>query len=300
MLQFVGVGPIRVSFRALILWLCLFSMAPVAGDETRPLAVVASIQPLQWLVERVGGEAVEARALVGPGQSPATYEPTPKQMASLARARLYVRVGVPFERAWLDRMLAASPQMSVLDLRDGLKLRPMAPSHHHHGDGSETEALDPHVWTSPRNLIHMAGVLRDRLARLDPTREATYGQNYRRLVGDLEALDHEIRSLLEGKGVRRFLVYHPSWGYFADTYGLEQIPIEREGKPPGPRSLAALIERARAEGLETVLVQRQFDRRTAQTLAQAIGGRVCAVDPLAYDLPTSLREVAGYIAGQAP
>jgi zinc transport system substrate-binding protein len=255
---------------------------------------------LQWLVEQVGGESVEVSALVGPGQSPATYEPTPRQMATLTDSRLYVRVGVPFERAWLDRITAASPGMSVLDLREGLKLRAMESSGHRHGEGPGREALDPHVWTSPTNLIHMARVLRDRLIELDPERESAYRRNHQRLVCELEALDHEIRDRLEVVGAKRFLVYHPSWGYFADTYGLEQIPIEHEGKAPGPRSLAALVERARAENLDTILVQRQFDQRTAQTLADAIGARVRTVDPLAYDLPESLRQVADYIAGDAP
>jgi len=283
-------------FRTVILcWVLLWS-APVFSDS-RPLSVVTSIQPLKWLVEQVGGEAVEARALVGPGQSPATYEPTPRQMAALAHTRLYVRVGVPFEHAWLDRIIGAGHGMSVLDLRDGLELRTLQSSDHHHGEGPG--GPDPHVWTSPANLVQMAGALRDRLVLLDPTHEPIYRRNHERLVGELGALDREVRDRLAA-GARRFLVYHPSWGYFADTYGLEQIPIEQEGKAPGPRSLADLIDRARTEGLKIILVQRQFDQRTARALADAIDARVCTVDPLAYDLPASLREVAGCIDGAAP
>jgi len=284
-------------FKSVILcWVLLWSAPVFSGSN--PLSVVTSVQPLKWLVEQVGGEAVEARALVGPAQSPATYEPTPRQMASFAQARLYVRVGVPFEHAWLDRIVAAAPGMSVLDLSDALELRPLEPSDHHHGKGPG--GPDPHVWTSPANLVQMAGALRDRLVLLDLAHESIYRGNHERLVGELEALDREIRDRLAAAGARRFLVYHPSWGYFSDTYGLEQIPIEREGKAPGPRSLAGLIDRARSEGLKTILVQRQFDQRSAGAVADAIGARVCTVDPLAYDLPASLREAADCIGGASP
>jgi zinc transport system substrate-binding protein len=93
------------------------------------------------------------------------------------------------------------------------------------------------------------------------------------------------------------MVFHPAWGYFADAYGLTQIPIENEGKRPGPRSLNALIEQARREGIRVVLVQPQFDRRAAEQVADAIGGRVIAIDPLDSNYFDTLRRMARLIAG---
>jgi zinc transport system substrate-binding protein len=87
-------------------------------------------------------------------------------------------------------------------------------------------------------------------------------------------------------------VFHPSWGYFADAYGLTQIAVESAGKEPGPRTLADLIDWGRKEQVRVIFVQQQFSRRAAETVAQAIGATVIAVDPLAENYLDNLREVA--------
>jgi zinc transport system substrate-binding protein len=266
------------------------------------LETFVSVRPLQWLMDRIGGERIETHTLVPPGRSPATYDPGPREMARLADARLYVRVGVPFERAWMPRIRAANPQMAVLDLREAVQLRAMEPGHGH-GDGDAAghgHGLDPHVWTSPPNLIAMAALARDRLSALDPDGAPGYAERHDRLVEELRDLDRQIRALLARTDQRRFLVFHPSWGYFADTYGLEQLPVEREGKSPGARALGALIAEAREAGIGVVFVQPQFSQRAARTLAEAIGARVVVADPLAYDVPAGLLELTRHIAGQTP
>ncbi len=88
------------------------------------------------------------------------------------------------------------------------------------------------------------------------------------------------------------MVFHPSWGYFADRYGLQQIAIEKSGKTPSIRQLGKLIEQARKAGVKTIIVQPQFSRRDAETIAQEIGGKVVAIDPLAYDIPATLLKMA--------
>ena len=106
-----------------------------------------------------------------------------------------------------------------------------------------------------------------------------------------EALDRELHALLDPLPNRGFMVFHPAWGYFADSYGLAQVPIEHEGKEPGARALAALIDQANRENIKVVFVQPQFDKRSATQVARAIGGAVVAVDPLAADYVDNLRRV---------
>lgn len=271
-----------------------------------PLQVFASVPPVQTFVEKVGGGQVQARTMVQPGHSPATYDPTPQQIAALARTDLYVRIGVPFEDAWMRRIRAASPDMRILDARAGIDLRAIeAHDHgeegHHHGDGHDHHAgeaaRDPHVWTSPPLVKQIAANIRDALAELDPSHGDLYERNYQAFAAELDSLDREIRKLLADLLTRKFMVFHPAWGYFADTYGLTQIPIEKEGKEPGPRSLAALIEQARREGIRVIFVQPQFDRKSAQRVARAIDGEVIAIDPLAPSYLENMRRVAHRIAG---
>ena len=88
------------------------------------------------------------------------------------------------------------------------------------------------------------------------------------------------------------MVFHPSWGYFADAYGLEQIPIEMEGKEPKPSQLRRLIEFARERGIKVIFVQPQTSTKNAETIARAIGGQVIVADPLAEDWIGNLRQQA--------
>lgn len=268
--------------------------APAGATSPAPLQVFVSILPQKDFVERVAGRRAEVSVLVGPGQSPATYEPTPRQMARLASARIYFRIGVPFETAWLERIRAANPGLAIVDTAAGIPRRPVevAPGGPPVAGGLE----DPHVWTDPARVKVMARAIRDALTRLDPMSAEEYARNEAGFEADLDALDAEIRSLLSAAAGRTFLVFHPSWGYFADAYGLRQIPVESEGKEPGPRSLASVIERARALGIRVVFVQEQFSRRTAEVIARQIGGRVVAVDPLAEDFQANLRRVATALA----
>ena len=88
------------------------------------------------------------------------------------------------------------------------------------------------------------------------------------------------------------MVFHPSWGYFARAYGLEQVPIEIEGKEPKPAELEYLIKHARDHGIQMIFAQPQFSWQAAQTIARSVGGKVIFVDPLAQDWTNNLREVA--------
>jgi zinc transport system substrate-binding protein len=101
---------------------------------------------------------------------------------------------------------------------------------------------------------------------------AEYQTNLARFLADIDALDRDITRLLSGIGQRRFLVYHPAWGYFAKQYGLEQVAIEAEGKEPSPVRLMALVRWAREQSVKTVFVQKGFSTKGAEAIAREIGG----------------------------
>lgn len=293
-----------MSHIARSLFLLLLACAALPGwaaAQGQLLQIFVSIPPQKYFVERVGGDHVQVSVLVGAGQSPATFEPTPGQMAGLSRAQLFYRIGVPFESVWMQRLLALNPNMSVLDARQGLQLRQLEPAggHRHDDDrGLQQEhAADPHVWLSPARVRTMAAALRDRLSELDPAHSADYQAGFKALDDDLVQLDLQIRERLSALEAREFMVFHPSWGYFADDYGLRQIPIESEGKEPGARTLARLVQQARAQGIQVIFVQRQFSQAQAHALAQQLGARVVAIDPLSEQYIDNLLRVADAIAG---
>ena len=257
-------------------------------DPGAKIKIFVSILPQAYFVERIGGDRVDVSVMVGPGSSPATYEPVPRQMVEIGKAQLFFRIGVPFENVWMDRLSKTNPKMKVIDTRRGIKLLPMKTRHHNQKSGLK----DPHIWTSIRLVKIQAQNICDALISLNPADKVYYQNNLRAFIDDLNNLDAEIIESLKGIRVRKFMVFHPAWGYFARDYGLDQIPIEIGGKEPGARELANLIEEAKKDGIKIIFVQKQFSEKSAEALADAIGGRIIQIDPLARDYLNNMKMIA--------
>ncbi len=272
----------------------LLAAGSVAVEAKAALNVTVSIVPQKYFVQKVGGDLVEVAVMVRPGASPATYEPRPAQMAALSRSRIYFAVGVPFEEVWLPKIAAASRNMKVVHTEAGVERVAMAA----HGFGPRIEEgrhgpLDPHIWLSPPLVKIQAQTIFEALAETDPERRSFYEKNFKAFEAELEALDSELKAAFEKLGERNhLLVFHPAWGYFADAYGLKQVPVESEGKAPSPKDLKALIEQARRLKVKVVFVQPQFSTKSAEIIAQAVGGRVVPIDPLAENWAENLRRAA--------
>lgn len=263
----------------------------VADTTARKVAV--SVLPLASIVEAIGGDHVEVTVMVPPGTSPATFEPTPRQMAGLESSVLYVSMGLPREQSWLSQIRAIHPDLPVLDLPAIVETRPI--DRHGHGHGSEHERPDPHIWLGPKQLRTAARAIRNALIRIAPRLAPDFAANARDWLARLDAADEIARERLGPHAGRAFLVFHPAFGYLADAYGLRQIPIEQRGMTPGPRMIAAAIEAARAEDIRVVFVQAQFSEDSARTIAAEIDGRVVRLDPLAADpIDTILAATAAF------
>jgi zinc transport system substrate-binding protein len=186
--------------------------------------------------------------------------------------------------------------MRVVDTTEGIERMPMAAHRHLEGDGQlsavEPERPDPHVWLSPALVKVQAHTVCETLAALDPGHREVYEENLERFVAEVDALDGEIRELLGGLEATKFLVFHPSWGYFARDYGLEMVPVEVGGQEPGAAELAAFIEEARVEDVRVIFAQPEFSTRAATVIAGEIDGQVLLASPLAPDWPDNLRRVA--------
>lgn len=275
----------------------LYSMGAGAWAGER-IPVFVTIAPQAYFVQQIGKNRVDVQVLVDPGADPHTYEPRPQQMVALSQTRLYLAIGIEFEKARLEKIRAMNPNMRVVHTDHGIMKLPMA-THggHQTGDAHGQEhhppgSLDPHIWLSPPLVILQARSILTALQSVDPAHGSAYEANYRAFILELVDLDAYLRTTFRGLKGSSFMVFHPSWGTFAHTYGLNQVPIEVEGKSPKPAQLKELIERARSQGIKVVFVQPQFSTKNARQISKAIGGRVVPVDPLARDWATNLRHVA--------
>ncbi len=263
---------------------------------------VVSILPQKFFVEKIGGDRVNVSVMVEPGADPASYEPRPRQMVMLGRAEVYFAVGVPFEKSWLPRFKEINPRLDIVPTQEGIRLFPMG---HEKGRGkarhpSDKEIMDPHVWLSPPLVMIQARNIVTALIKKRPEDAEYFRRRYLSFVQSVAGLDLEIFKMFQASGVGQarkgiFMVYHPCWGYFARAYGLKQIAIEQEGKEPKPAYLAKLAGIAKKLGIESILIQPQYSKRSAQAVADSIGAVLVTADPLAYDWAANLLSVAGKI-----
>ncbi len=274
----------------LSLGLLLLACGPNPSAPEKPIVAV-SVAPQAFFAAQLLGDAAQVMAMVPNGANPTTHEPTLRQLQSLSRAILYVKVGhphFPFEAAWLDAILA-NPELAGSGPAfwiDGFA-------------GVDVHDDDPHLWVVPRYagilVANMQRALRERL----PEHAAEIDANAVKIQVEIEATGNAVRALLADKQGQQFMVFHPAWGHFAREYGLRQVAIEEHGKEPDARGLAQRIREARAAGIATLFAQPQFARASAQVIAEEIGAQVEVLDPLAYAWHDNLRSAARKIAGAA-
>jgi zinc transport system substrate-binding protein len=272
--------------------------------DDRPVLAL-SILPQSYFASRILGPEEEARVrimtLVGPGQNPHSYEPTPRQMADLAAARAWVLSGTEFEIALRPKVEALFPRLVIIDGTAGVRFRALTAGEL---DGDDHEGgIDRHTWLGHKPARIMAGHILAALYEIDSPGEAAYRKNYQALISDMDREFGALREKLSPQRGRVVFVYHPAFGYFLDEFGILQEAVEIDGKEPTPRALNSLIERARREGAAAIFVQAQFPVNTAKTAARAAGAVLAPLDPLAPDWLANIRlmgEVLRQNAGAAP
>ena len=279
-----------------ILFACQFYQICYAS-ESDVNNVFVSILPQKYFAERVAGEHVKVSVMVGKGQSPATYEPTPRQMALLDKSQLYFQIGVPFESIWIDAISELNSELKIIQCCTELSIRHGVGHSNNHLE-EEENAIDPHIWTSPANAKYIALKIKNALIDSYPVYENEFEINYSRLIRDLDKLDQDIKSSLAQLENRYIIVSHPSWGYYAEAYNLIQMPIEVEGKEVRAKSLVKLIEFAKSKNINRVFVQKQFNKNSAEIIAREIAADVVELNPLAEDYIANLYYVTDAISNR--
>jgi zinc transport system substrate-binding protein len=312
----------KMRLKSIILALLLVFLTGAGLKAEEKLQVHVSIVPQKYFVEQITKELADVDVLVTPGKSPATYSPTPAQIKKITRADVYFRIGVSFENGFLHKIASIAPDIRVVDTRKGIVLRDMEAhiheedhhGHDHHGhDGKKDQHLhgeepngsgheetaagkDPHIWMSPMLVKQQAATMTEALGELAPAHAVRFRDNFEAFVQKLDQLHTRLKTLLAPLEGQNFFVFHPAFGYFADAYGLQQIPVETMGRSPKGKELSAIIKLAKQENARIIFVQPQFDRQAAQKIADAVNGAVVSINPLAYDYLDNMEQMANTIA----
>ncbi len=268
--------------RTLILSLLLILAGPARAE------VVTSILPLQSWAQELLAEKVTVEVLVGPGQSPALYEPTAKQLVMLSGSKLFFRIGVPFEAALVPRLQRMFPKLEIIELGQSIRRQdwPQVDPHTPSPDG------DPHVWLDPAHAATLITEMSDVLAARYTYDAAEIRTRAAALVSRFGDLDARLAAMLVPLQGQEILAYHPALGYFASAYGLKQVAVESGGTEPGARHLSRLAARMKEQSLRILVVEPQFAPQRARSVAQSMDLTVVVLDPLAVDLVAELDRFA--------
>jgi zinc transport system substrate-binding protein len=299
----------------------LFILSSIIGilNATTP-QITVSILPQKYFVEKITKDKFDVNVMVQPGASPHTYEPKTSQMKALSASKVYFATGVSFENVWLDKFKKNAKDTLFVDLSDGIEKLAMGKHEHHDEDEHEEhkdehkahehddhedeakdnhdgeDGLDPHIWLDPVLVKIQAKNIYDTMAKIDAQNAGFYKANYEQFLKELDELDANLKTILAPFKDKAFMVFHPSWGYFAKRYDLLQIPIEMEGKEPKPNELVELIKDAKVHNIKIVFVSPQFSQKSANTISQNIDAKVATIDPMVSNWSEGLILTAKEIA----
>lgn len=267
-----------------VLLLFLSAILPPTAVSSPPLRVFVTLPPQAYFVERLGGDQVVVDVLLAPGRSHHTYEPTPQDLVRLSKSEVYFRIGAPFENALATKLAFTLDEIEIVNTQDQVELVQVSESD---GEGKP----DPHFWLDPVRMKSVAQVMAETLIRLRPESAVVFRENLRVLELDLETLDQNLETKLAPYRGQSVYVFHPAYGYLLNRYGLKQVAIERDGKEPGPRDLAFILDQMKANQVRVLFVQPQFSPRTAKTLSESLDLAVVTLDPLARDYIANLESI---------
>ncbi|MCI1930308.1 MAG: zinc ABC transporter substrate-binding protein [Clostridia bacterium] len=256
-----------------------------AEPKEKPIIAV-TIVPEETFVKAVCGDLDDVITMVPPGNSPENYEPTPEQMEKFSKASLYFSIGVPTEEA---NILPNVGDVKVVSLQG--KVADVYPERKF-----ESGERDPHIWLSPKRAEVMVATIAQELGKIDEANKDTYEKNAEAYINKLEDLDKEIKSSLEGVKSKKFIVYHPAFGYLADDYGLKMYALEDEGKEATPQHLQEMVDLAKKENIKVIFYQEEIDSSQSQSFAEEIGGKTIQLEPLAADYIDNLKRMAQTMA----
>jgi len=261
--------------------LVMILMAAGCSGETQEdsgggLMVYASMYPLADFAEKIGGKHVNVTLLVPPGVEPHDFEPTPRDLARLSRADVFIYNGIGFE-AWIKKAREILDSERTVTVDASASLKPL-----YSGSGKGRQEADPHVWLDPVRAKKMAEAIRDALIKADPDHAADYRTNFDRLSRRFDELDRTFREIAENAEKREFVVSHSAFGYLADRYGLRQIAISglSPSDEPGPKELKAVIEAAKRHRVKVIFFDSLVPGNLAETVKEEVGAEALVLNPL--------------------
>jgi zinc transport system substrate-binding protein len=258
---------------ALLCCALIFSCAKSRGQlqndsDDAKLLVVASFYTMADFAQKIGGERVSVRVLIPAGQDAHDWEPSPRDIAALESASVFIYNGAGFE-PWAKDLLAAVSNKRLAAVEAGA--------------GFDLIADDPHIWLSPLGAKHALKNIALGFARADPPHAALYEQAYGEYAARCDSLHEELSAALREAGLQKeFITVHAAFGYLAREYGLTQLSAGSGAgaDEPSPLAMRRIISHAKEQNIRAVFYEEAVSKKTAQAIAREIDGSAVFLNPL--------------------
>jgi zinc transport system substrate-binding protein len=273
---------------------------PAVQKVSEKPMVTVSILPYKFFVGQLAGDHFNVSVLVPPGANHHAYDPTPRQLQELeTSSALFINGHLGFEQSWLPGIRTNHPDLTIVDVSGKANLITIEDSEgaHDHGaeegeeEGHSHEGPDPHYWLSVREAKGIASIMAATLAAAAPELQPMISENLKKLEQQLDSLDLEFTNLLTPLTHRSFIIFHPALNYLARDYGLTQYSMEKGGKEPAASHFKELVDVSKSEKINTVFIQKEYDKENAETLAKEINARIVVIDPMSGDWISEMKRI---------
>lgn len=265
---------------------CINNVSNSSASNDDTLFIVTSIPPLYSITANVvdGASHIQLQNILPPNASPHIYSLTPNDAQTLESADVYIETGAGIEE-FLEDALAENKDISRIQVNANLNVLASE-------DPDEPDD-DPHIWVSIRNAILITQTIADELTAIDPTNTDLYQTNAANYIDRLKKLDTYAVTQLNDTAHKQFIPLHPSFAYFANDYGLEQIAAIEviPGQEPSAQEIAELLTIIQENDVRALLSEPQLEDRILNSIGADTGLPIYHVDPLGRaDLSKTLYE----------
>ncbi|MFC4023750.1 metal ABC transporter solute-binding protein, Zn/Mn family [Oceanobacillus longus] len=278
----------------------------VNSKQEDHLQIYTSIYPIQYALERIGGETVSAKTVYPPGVDAHTYEPTSKDMTSIADSSAFFYMGAGMEgfaETAADALVSQDVSLIEIGVHDELFHSDFEAEQDHetetdeHGhesgegehdheaevedeheeseshDGHTHGDHDPHIWIDPLRMIEMAEIIKEELIKLNPDEKTLYNENFTALETELQSLDKRFTEVLSAKDDKHILVAHAAYGYWEERYGIEQIAVNglSSSSEPSQKDLTNIIDQAKEYDLNYIIFEQNSSNNVSEIIQEEIG-----------------------------
>jgi zinc transport system substrate-binding protein len=252
------------------------------GGKGGKLKVVATFYPMVEFTKQVAGDHAEVVGLIPAGAEPHDWEPSPKDVAAIQEADVFVYNGIV--ESWTEKTLASASndKRIAVEASKGIELMKGIDEPGATKQQAANNTMDPHVWLTPSLAQQEVRNIQAALEQADPANKDDYIKNADAYIEKLKALDDKFKQDLNGSKHKDFITQHAAFGYLAKSYGLTQIPISglSPEQEPSPEEMAGVVAFAKEHKVKTIFFETLVDPKIAQTIAKEIGAKTAMLNPI--------------------